>query len=113
MTIYITQGRYSLDAINGMIDKPEDRAEAVAALAKAAGAKLLNYFVTFGEYDFLVIMESTKKETDTMAALLAAAAGGGVTSLKTTVGVTSKEAVKSMRAAKRIRKGFRSAGQKA
>ncbi len=26
MTIYITQGRYTRDAIIGMIDKPEDRA---------------------------------------------------------------------------------------
>ena len=36
MTIYITQGRYTRDAITGMINKPEDRAKAVAALATAA-----------------------------------------------------------------------------
>lgn len=113
MTIYIAQGRYTRDAITGMIDKPEDRAKAVASLAKAAGAKMRDYFVTFGEYDFLVIMESGKKETDIMAALLVAASTGGVTNLKTTVGVTSYDAMKAMRAAKRIKKGFRAAGQKA
>ncbi len=113
MTIYITQGRYTRDAIIGMIDTPEDRAKAVAALATAAGAKLLNYYVTFGDYDFLVIMEGGKDPTKTMAALMTAAATGGVTDLKTTVAVSSQDAVKAMRAAKRMRKGFKPAGQKA
>ena len=31
MTVYITQGRYTREAIEGMVNKPEDRAEAVAA----------------------------------------------------------------------------------
>ncbi len=87
MTIYLSQGRYTRDAITGMIDKPEDRAIAVAALAKAAGAKLLDYYVTFGEYDSLVVMESNRKELDIMAALFAAASAGSVTDLTTTVGV--------------------------
>ena len=112
MTIYITQGRYTREAVTGMINKPEDRAGAVAALAEAAGGKLLDYYVTFGEYDFLVVMESNKKETDVMASIFAAASGGGVTGLTTTVGVRSKDAVKAMRAAKKIRKNFKPAGQK-
>jgi len=32
MPIYITQGRYTRDAIKGMIIKPEDRADAVSRL---------------------------------------------------------------------------------
>ena len=111
MTIYITQGNYTREAVMGMVAKPEDRAEAVAGLVKAAGGKLLNYYVTLGEYDFMVIMESGKDMTEMMSALFAAAAGGGVTNLRTTVAVTSKEAVKSMKQAKKIRDGFRSAGQ--
>ncbi len=113
MTVYITQGRYPREAIEGMINKPEDRAEAVAALAKSVGGKLLNYYVTFGEYDFMVIIQGGrgKSETDIMAALLAAAASGGVTDLKTTVAVSSKDAMKAMRGAKRAIKGFKPAGQ--
>ena len=112
MTIYITQGRYTREAVTGMINKPEDRAVAVAALAEAAGGQLLDYYVTFGAYDFLVVIESNKKDTDVIASLLAAASGGGVTDLTTTVGVRSKDAVKAMRAAKKIRKSFKPAGQK-
>ncbi len=113
MTVYISQGRYTREAIQGMVDKPEDRAESVAALAKAVGGKLLDYYVTFGEYDFLAIIESGrgKTETDTMAALFAAAASGGVTDLKTTVAVKSKDAMKAMRGAKKALKGFKPAGQ--
>jgi len=51
-----------------------------------------------------------RKETDTLAAQMAAASAGGITSLKTTVAVTSKDAMKSMRAAKKIQAGFKPAG---
>ena len=113
MTVYITQGRYPRDAIVGMVNKPEDRAGPVAALAKAVGGKLLDYYVTFGEYDFMVIIEGGrgKKETDVLAALMVAAAAGGVTDLKTTVAVRSKDAVKAMRGAKKVLKSFKPAGQ--
>ena len=85
----------------------------MAALATAAGAKLLGYYVTFGEYDFLVIMEGGRDPTKTIAALMTAASTGGVTDLKTTVAVSSRDAVKAMRAAKKMRKGFKTAGQAA
>lgn len=72
---------------------------------------MLDYFVTLGQYDFLVVFEGGKNELDHMAALMAAASAGGVTDLTTTVGVRSKDAVKAMKAAKKMRKGFKSAGQ--
>ena len=113
MTVYISQGRFTREAIQGMVDKPEDRAESVAELAKATGGTLLDYYFTFGEYDFLVIFEGGrgKNETDMMAALFAAAASGGVTDLKTTVAMRSKDARKAMRGAKKALKGFKPAGQ--
>jgi uncharacterized protein with GYD domain len=112
MAIYITQGCYSKASIIGMINKPEDRAIPVAKLAKAVGGKLLDYYVTFGEYDFTVIFEvgKGKSEADMMAALMTAAASGGVTNLKTTVGIRSKDSMKAMRMAKKILKGFNAAG---
>ncbi len=41
-----------------MINKAEDRSVAVSALAKAVGGKLVDYYVTFGDYDFMAIIES-------------------------------------------------------
>jgi uncharacterized protein with GYD domain len=112
MTIYISQGRYTREAIQGMIERPEDRAEAVEKLCKAVGAKLLNHYITFGEYDFLVILEAEGPMTDTMGAMLAVASTGTVTDLKTTIAVRSSEAMKAMEKAKTAMKDFRPAGQR-
>ena len=112
MTIYISQGRYTREAIQGMIERPEDRAEAVEKLCKAVGAKLLNHYITFGEYDFLVILEASGAMTDTMGAMLAVASTGTVTDLKTTVAVRSSDAMKAMEKAKSAMKDFRPAGQR-
>jgi uncharacterized protein with GYD domain len=111
MTIYLVQGRYTQQAITGMIAKPEDRAGPVGALVEAAGGKLLDLYITFGDHDFLAVVESKKSETDTMGAVMAAAASGTITGVRTTVAVRSKDAMKAMRVAKRIQKGFKPAGQ--
>jgi uncharacterized protein with GYD domain len=110
MPTYICQGRYSRDAILGMMKSPEDRAEAVSKLAQAAGGKLVSYYVTFGETDFLVIVEAPNERV-MAATVLAAAAGGGVTDLRTTVAMTTAEAKEALRQAGDLASSFKSAGQ--
>ena len=78
MSIYITQGRYTRDAIKGMIVKPEDRADAIARLLSKIGGRLLGYYLTFGEYDFLTIAEAPN-DLQMAATLQAVVSGGGVT----------------------------------
>ncbi|HMA55256.1 MAG TPA: GYD domain-containing protein [Pseudolabrys sp.] len=109
MPIYITQGRYTRNAIKGMIVKPEDRADAVARLLSKIGGRLLGYYVTFGEYDFLTVAEAPS-DVQMAAALLAAGSGGGVTDLRTTVAMTSVEAKGAFAAAADVAPGFKSAG---
>ena len=109
MPIFITQGRYTREAIKGMITKPEDRADAVSRLLSKAGGRLLNYYVTFGEYDFLLIADAPS-ETQMAAVLMAAGSGGGVTDLRTTLAITSLEAKGALAAAGDLAPGFRSAG---
>jgi uncharacterized protein with GYD domain len=109
MPIYITQGRYTRDAVKGMIVKPEDRADAVGRSIAKAGGRLLGYYFTFGDYDFLTIAEAPS-DVQMAAVLLAAASGGGVTDLRTTVGMTSVEAKGAFAAASDLAPGFKSAG---
>ncbi len=109
MTIYITQGRYTREAVKGMIVKPEDRADAVGRAMVKAGGRLIGYYVTFGDYDFLAIAEMPS-EIQMAAVLLAAAGGGGVTDLRTTVAMTAVEAKGAFAAARDIASGFKSAG---
>ena len=52
------------------------------------GGRLIGYYATFGDYDFLSIAE-VPDNTQMAAVLLAAGSGGGVTDLKTTVAMTS------------------------
>ena len=55
MPTFITQGRYTPEAIRGMLSNPdEDRAASLAQLFAASGGKLLSYYMTFGDYDFVV-----------------------------------------------------------
>ena len=109
MPIFITQGRYTRDAIKGMIVKPEDRADAIGRLLAKAGGRLIGYYLTFGEYDFLCIAEAPS-DMQMAAALLAAGSSGGVTDLRTTVAMTSIEAKGAFAAAADLAPGFKAAG---
>ncbi len=109
MALFITQGNYTQQAMKGMIDNPEDRGIAVAALMESVGGKLQEYYVTTGEYDFLCIVEGDNF-ADLVAGLMVAGSTGGVTNLKTVQALTAQEAKGAMEKANTVRAGFRSAG---
>jgi uncharacterized protein with GYD domain len=109
MPTFITQGRYTREAIKGMITKPEDRADAASRLFSKAGGRLLSYYVTFGEYDFLLVAEAPS-ETQMAAVLMAVGGGGGVTDLRTNLAISSIEAKAAFAAAGDLAPQFRSAG---
>ncbi len=110
MAHFITQGRFTQDAIKGMLAKPEDRAEAVGQLFAQLGGKLLAYYMTFGEYDFLAISEGPAEEAAT--ALIIVAAAGGITDLKTTLAMTSSEMKQAFAKAGPLAGRFKAAGAK-
>src|SRR3954451_10097894 len=58
MPIFITRGRYSSESIKNLVASPEDRQQSVAQLVESTGGKLLNFYVTLGQYDFLTIVEA-------------------------------------------------------
>ena len=45
MPIYVLRGRYSSEALKGMIASPEDREAAIAKVVEKAGGKLLSYYL--------------------------------------------------------------------
>lgn len=111
MPIYITTGRYTHGAIAGMMAKPEDRGEAVKALLAAGGVKMRDYFVTFGDTDFMVISEGDVDAPTMASMLIAAAAGGGVSNLSTVEAMTSAQAKQAFEKAKALVGSFKPAGQ--
>jgi len=109
MPIYITQGRYTREAIKGMIVKPEDRFEALSKHVARAGGRLIGLYLTFGEYDFLSIIEAPG-ENQIAAILLSAAGAGGITDLKTMLALSSVEAKGAFAAAGDLAHSFRTPG---
>jgi uncharacterized protein with GYD domain len=109
MPIFITQGRYTREAIKGMIVRPEDRIEALSRHMAKVGGRVHSYYLTFGEYDFLTIIEAPG-ETQMAAALLAAASAGGLTDLRTTLAMTSTAAKGAFAAAADLASHYRSPG---
>lgn len=109
MATYIIQGRYTREAIKGMILRPEDRADSISRLMGKAGGRLTGYYLTFGEYDFLAIVEAPG-ETQMAAALLAAGSSGGLSDLRTMLALTSVEAKGAFTAASDLAPIFRSPG---
>ena len=110
MPLFITQGRFTQDAVRGMLAKPEDRAEAVGQLIAKSGGKLLAYYMTFGEYDFLVVSEGPIEGT--AAATIVTAASGGVTDLKTMLAMTTSDMKNAFVKAGAVAASFRAAGAK-
>jgi uncharacterized protein with GYD domain len=109
MATYITHGRYTREAIKGMIVKPEDRYDALSKHASRAGGRLVGYYLTFGEYDFMTIIEAPS-ETQMAAILLSAAGSGGITDLRTTVAFSAVEAKGAFAAAGDLSHSFRTPG---
>jgi len=98
MGFYMLQGCYTQAAVRNLVAHPEDRTKAGAGLIKAAGGKLHSYFMSFGEYDFVAIMEQPDDQA-AAATSMALGAAGHVSDIKTTKLFTGPEAKAAMQAA--------------
>src|SRR5436305_13764318 len=103
MSTYVLRGRYSSDALKGMLSSPEDREAAIAKVVEKAGGKLLSYYLTFGDDDWLVIIDCPDNEVALSIAVVGAA-GGSNTDTKTTVAMTAKQAMAAFKAAGELTK---------
>ncbi|WP_374321138.1 GYD domain-containing protein [Pseudoxanthomonas kaohsiungensis] len=109
MPTFITQGRYTPEAIRGMLSNPdEDRAASLAQLFAASGGKLLSYYMTFGDYDFVIVSEGPYEGV--APSTIVTAASGSVTELKTTIAVPATEMKTLLAKAGKLATGFKPAG---
>ena len=109
--IFITQGRYTQSALKGMIANPEDRSEQARALFERAGTKMLSYYITLGEYDFLIVSEGDVDLPTYMSAAAAAGASGGVSDLRTTIAMPASDMKGAFEKAKASAAVYRAPGQ--
>jgi len=103
MATLITRGRFTQDYAKALVGAPEDREPVVRKLIEAVGGKLLSFYFTTGDSDFLLITEAEEPEA-IIAGLLATAAAGTISDITTSRAWTGKEfkavAEKASKAAK-------------
>ena len=75
MSVYIVLGSYSNEGAGGLVEGDSDRKAVMETFHSSVGAKLLDYHITRGKYDFCVIAEADSFEK--IAALTLIARGSG------------------------------------
>ena len=93
MPRYITLGTYTNQGAAGLVDGDSDRRAAMEAAHSSVGAKLVDYYITRGQYDFCVIADADSFEV--MAALHLKAKGSGAIANLVTLESVDIEAVRS------------------
>jgi uncharacterized protein with GYD domain len=105
MSFYMFQWRYKEAALKAMVQHPQDRSEAARTAVEAYGGKLHHFFFAFGEFDGVAISEFPDAESATAAALTIGT-GGAASTTKTTVLISTEEAVRAMEKVGTGRSGY-------
>lgn len=109
MPTFIITGSYTAAAMKGMVSNPSDRETATKPLIEAAGGKLLSYYLTTGDNDFMIVVDA-KDGADIIPSLIAAGATGTVSNLKTVRAYTSAEFLAAQKKASDVVSKFKPAG---
>jgi uncharacterized protein with GYD domain len=92
MPKYAFLGGYSTASWKGMIDNPEARRTAVEKAAQVVGAKIESFYLSFGEDDFLLILEAP--DDDAAAAIsIATGSTGALRGIRTIKLIEADKAV--------------------
>jgi uncharacterized protein with GYD domain len=98
MGLYMSQFSYTPEAWAALVRQPEDRSQALGRLCEQLGAKLVNLYYSFGEYDGVIITDAPDETTAT-AVILAAIAPGHVRAVKTVPLLTVEQTMEALRKA--------------
>jgi uncharacterized protein with GYD domain len=98
MPLYMTQFAYTKEAWAILTHNPEDRSVAIRDLLESGGGRLLSWYLSFGEYDGLLIYEAPD-DASAGALVLAAARRGQLGVTKTTPLFDSDQSMEILRRA--------------
>ena len=101
MPLYMVQASYTPQAIAALTKNPQDRTEAIRALAEGTGGRLRDVFFSQGDYDIVVLAELPDAEAANAVAL-AAIGAGHLRAYKTRPLFTPQEIVGAMRKAAQL-----------
>jgi uncharacterized protein with GYD domain len=92
------QVAYSTEGWEALVEKPQNRIEAVRPAIEKLGGKIESGWFAFGDYDAVLIIQMPTN-VDASAIAMAFAGGGTCKGVKTTPLLTAEEAVEAMKKA--------------
>jgi len=98
MPSYLIQVAYAPEALAALVKKPQDRTEAVRKTIEKLGGKMDGGWLSFGDYDTVVLC-SMPDNVSAAAFSIAIGAGGACKSIKTTPLLTPAEGMEAMKKA--------------
>ncbi len=107
MPHYLVQVTYTPEAWATQLKNPQSRIDAIRPAIELLGGKIECAYMTFGEYDLMIVLDMPDN-VSAAALSIAAAAGGAVKAIKTTPLMTIAEGVEAMR--KGAAAGYRGPG---
>jgi len=98
MAHYLVEVAYTPEAWAAMVKNPQDRAEAVEGPIKKLGGKMERFWMSFGEFDVVGVVDMPNNIA-AAAFAMAVAAGGACRNVKTTPLLSTKEGVEALKQA--------------
>jgi uncharacterized protein with GYD domain len=98
LSLYLIQAAYSQEALRAMTQNPQDRTNALRGPVESLGGKIHNLFLSFGDYDAVLLLEMPNNVA-AAAIAIAIAAGGACKNIKTTPLMTVAEGVEALKQA--------------
>lgn len=98
MPSYLVQVAYTSEAVAALVKKPQDRATVVGKAVQKLGGTLKSAWLSFGDYDTIVIVDMPDN-VSAAAFAMAISAGGSCTAVKTTPLLSVEEGVAAMKKA--------------
>jgi uncharacterized protein with GYD domain len=92
------QVSYIAEAMAALIKRPQNRGEAVRKSIEKLGGTITGYWLSFGDYDVVAIIDMPDN-VSAAAFALAAAAGGACKSVKTTPLISAEDGIAAMKKA--------------
>jgi uncharacterized protein with GYD domain len=90
MPLYMIQAAYTNEAWAKLVQRPENRAEALRPVVERLGGQLIAWYWAFGDYD-VVVLVNMPNNVAASAAAMAVAAGKAVKGIKTTPLMTPED----------------------
>jgi len=98
MPSYLVQVAYNSEAVAALMKKPQDRGAVVAKAVEKLGGTLEGAWLSFGDYDTIVIVDMPDN-VGAAAFAMAISAGGSCKSVKTTPLLSVEEGTAAMKKA--------------